>query len=97
MIMFSPQNKAAKVPKIKNGANGTSLFKPFLPKIIKAKLIIAPRIKAKNNPTKIPGNPKINPSRIANFTSPKPIHLPLDKRKSAKKKTDARKAAPIKI
>ena len=84
-----PQNNAKNVPAIKNGPKGISLFKVFLLKIIPAVPIIAPKKNAKNNATRILGNPSKRPIKIASFTSPKPIHLPPETRKIARKKPDA--------
>ena len=93
-MIFSPQKSATNVPMIKNGANGTWLFKPFLPNKINPNPIIAPKKKDKNSPAKITGNPKSKPKRTANFTSPKPIHRPLEIRYITPKKVKAIKTAP---
>lgn len=94
-IISSPNNIARKVPTIKNGAKGTSLFRPFFPNIINSNPIIAPNKNAKNNPAKMLGNPKINPNKIANFTSPNPIHLPEEIRNINKKNSAAPMPAKI--
>ncbi len=86
---------AIKVPVIKNGAKGTSLFKPFLPENIIINPIIAPIKNAKNSPTNIIGKPKISPNNIANLTSPNPIQAPLETRYIIKKNKDP-KIAPNK-
>lgn len=93
LISELPHKRAKKVPKIKKGAKGSSLFKPFLCKNISATPIIAPNAKAKNKPAKMLGKPKINPNSIASFTSPKPIHRPRENINIAKKKAVAKNAA----
>ena len=69
---------AIKVPVIRNGANGISLFNPFFLKIIAPIPTMAPSINDKNMPINILGKPKRIPKRIANLQSPKPIHAPFD-------------------
>ena len=91
LSIWLPKKKAVKVPVIKKGPKGTSDFKVFLPDNINPIPIIAPRKKAKNKPTKILGNPKINPIKKASFMSPPPIHLPLEINTIKKKKI----AAPL--
>ena len=86
------------VPITKNGPNGISLFKLFfLPvrsgKTINIKPIIAPKKKAKNKAVKIFGNPNKIPIKRANFTSPKPIAMPLENKNIIKKNPDAIAAA----
>lgn len=53
---------------------------------------IAPVKKAKYKPTIMPGNPKTNPIKNANFTSPKPIPRPFVPINNAKKNKHAPKA-----
>ena len=84
-MIASEKNIATNVPIIKNGANGTSLLKPFFFKKIRTTPIIAPKKKDKNRPTKILGKPKSKPNNIANLTSPNPIHRPPDIMKIKKK------------
>ena len=91
-MILEPKIIATNVPNIKNGANGTSLFKPFLPNSINPNPIIAPHKKAKNNPASMPGYPKAKPNKSASFTSPKPIQLPPEIRNINKKNSDAPKA-----
>ena len=95
--MTSPQNKARKVPITKKGAKGTSVFKFFPFKAINPTPIIAPIKKDKNRASNILGKPTSKPKKKANFTSPKPSHLPLERRKMAKKKMVAPTAAGRKL
>ena len=88
-MIFSPKKSATSVPMIKKGANGNSLFNPYFLKYIKIIPSIAPKKKDKNKPTKIFGKPNKSPNKIANLTSPKPIHAPLDIKKINKKNPDA--------
>ena len=80
---------ATKVPTIKNGPKGISLFNPFFLKTISITPIIAPKKNAKNRATKTLGKPNKSPIKTASFTSPKPIHLPFEIRKIERKKPDA--------
>ena len=93
LIILSPQNIAKKVPVTKNGPKGTSLFRVFLPDIINPTPIIAPLEKAKNKANKIFGKPRNKPIKKANFTSPRPIHLPRENKIIARKKALTIKAA----
>ena len=93
--MACPQNSAKKVPMIKKGAKGISLFNPFFWNIIEMIPTTAPVANAKNNQAKILGNPKINPNKIASFTSPNPIQRPPDTKKIAKKNPEAMTTANI--
>ena len=81
------------VPATKKGPKGISLFKPFLPNKINPIPIIAPIKKAKNKAAKIFGNPIKIPMKKTNFTSPNPIHLPLEIRKIKRKNKEATSAA----
>ena len=74
------------MPVIKNGAKGTSDFKLFFLKIINPIPIIAPKEKAKNRAKIVLGKERKRPIKKTSFTSPKPNHLPLEKRKIAKNK-----------
>ena len=87
-----PQNKAINVPVTKNGPNGISLFRPFLLARISPIPIIAPKKKAKNRATRIFGKPRKRPIKKANFTSPQPIHFPLEIKIIARKKPAAPRA-----
>ena len=88
-MIFSPKKSATSVPMIKKGANGNSLFNPYFLKYIKIIPSIAPKKKDKNKPAKILGKPNNNPNKIANLTSPKPIHRPFDTKKMARKNPKA--------
>lgn len=81
---------AKMVPETKKGPKGTSDFKVFLPEIINPTPMIAPIKKAKNKATRMFGNPKNKPIKIASLTSPKPIARPREIRNIARKN----KAAP---
>lgn len=89
MARNSPAKKAKNVPIIKNGANGTSLFSPFFSERTKPTPIIAPIMNDENKATTILGNPKKNPIKIANLTSPNPIQFPFETRKRERKKDEA--------
>jgi len=95
LIIRSPQNIAKKVPVTKNGPKGTSLFRVFLPDIINPIPIIAPIEKAKNRANKIFGKPRNKPIKKANFTSPRPSHLPWEIKTIAKKNPAAPRALRI--
>ena len=82
-----------KVPAIKNGAKGTSLFNPFFFNTNKTNPIMAPKRNDRNNATKILGNPTKKPSNMASFTSPNPIQDPLEIKKIVKKNPAAKHAA----
>ena len=90
-----PKNKAKNIPNTRKGPNGTSLFNDFFLAIISPKPIIAPEKKAEKRATKILGKPKKRPIKRANFTSPKPSHLPLDIRKIVKKNREVNIAEKI--
>lgn len=92
LIIFSPKNKARKVPVTKNGAKGTSDLKVFLLRTIRINPTTAPIKKAKKRATKIFGQPRKRPIRKANFISPTPIHLPREIRTIVRKKAAAPKA-----
>jgi len=94
-MIFSPENKAIKVPVTKKGPKGTSDFKVRFPEIISPKPIIAPIEKAKNKATKMFGQLKNNPINAANFTSPRPIHFPWEIKTIARKKVAAPRALRI--
>ncbi len=81
------------VPVTKKGPKGISLFKPFLPNKINPIPIIAPIKKAENKAAKIFGKPIKIPMKKTNFTSPNPIHLPLEIRKIKRKNRKAPSAA----
>ena len=83
-----PQSSAMKVPVIRNGPKGISLFKLLPFKNINVNPIIAPKKNAKNRATRIFGQPSKRPIKIASFTSPKPIALPFDIKNIAKKNPD---------
>jgi len=89
--MELPQNRPTRVPATKKGPKGTSDFKFFFLKDIKANPTRAPLRKAKNKATKMLGQPKRSPIKKTSFTSPIPIHLPFDKSTTAKKKAEAKK------
>ena len=89
-MILSPKNMETRVPAIKNGAKGISLFSPFFCKSISINPIIAPKKKDKNNPARMLGKPNKSPKRMASFTSPKPIQAPLDIKNISRKKPEAR-------
>ena len=93
--MLSPQNKAKKVPAIKNGPKGISDFKFFFFEIINPTPIIAPIKKAENKAKTILGQPKSKPIKNPSFTSPNPNPAPLVTRKIARKNVKDRKALKI--
>lgn len=76
----------------KKGPNGIWDLSPFLPNRIKHTPIIAPEKKDNNKAIKMPGQPRINPIKKANLTSPNPIHLPLEINIKLRKKTAGIKA-----
>jgi hypothetical protein len=73
------------VPIIKKGAKGISLLKLFFFKAIRIIPIKVPKREAKSIAIKILGKPKKSPIKNKSFTSPKPNHLPLEKKKIRKK------------
>ena len=77
-IRFSASKKAINVPDTKNGPKGISEEKDFFLFNIKKTPTIDPKRKAKNKATKTLGQPKNKPIKKANFTSPTPIHFPLE-------------------
>lgn len=93
-ILF-PKKRAIKVPTTKNGPKGTLLFKLFLPAKINPIPIIAPIENAKNKATKTLGKFRKRPIKKVNLTSPKPNHLPRERRKIKRKKMAAAKALYI--
>ena len=93
--IFSPQNRAMKVPVTRNCPNGTSLFRVFLFNKINPIPIIAPIRKAKKSATRILGKPSKKPIKKASFISPTPIHLPREIKTIARKKPAAPRAAYI--
>ena len=52
-------------------------------------LIIAPKKNATNRAARTELIPSNNPIKIANFTSPKPIHFPFETKNIIKKNPDA--------
>jgi len=84
-----PKNIAINKPVTRKGPKGISLFNVFLPMIINPKPIIAPRKNDEKRATKIFGLPRNIPIKNANFTSPKPIHLPFETNQRKKKKREA--------
>ncbi len=89
--MHSPKNIEIIVPIIRNGPNGISLFKVLRPVLINPNPIIAPNKKAKKRAIEIFGQERKKPMKNASFTSPKPIHFPLEKSQIKKKKSPAPK------
>ncbi len=76
LIKPNPRKKTKNAPNAKNGPKGSALFIVFLPLKMYNKPTAAPDMNAKAVRKRISGQPKINPSGIANFTSPIPIPLP---------------------
>lgn len=92
-----PQSITRTVAPAKNGPKGICDLRPFLPKIIRATPTTAPDKKARKSAAKILGQPKINPIKKANLTSPIPIQRPFETRTSARKNPLAPKAAKRKF
>jgi hypothetical protein len=85
LIISSEKKKEIKAPKTKKGPKGSSEFIFLFLKKTNPNPIIAPTKEATNKVRKTFGNPKKIPRNKANFTSPKPIHLPFEKNHIKKK------------